>query len=462
MSYPDDTGAQDMGVGSTASLVELEVDDLAGGGRGVARREGRVWFIDGAVPGDRVMVEPVRSRARYVEGRARTILRPSPARREPPCPLQSRCGGCPWMVLAEPDQREWKRRLLIEALARIGATREVEVESIQAAPAGLGYRNRVELTLGRDALGQPALGLHVRGPELALVDVQRCLLQAEPANAVLATARAVLLEHGELFAQPGDEQFRLVLRSSRSTGEILVAIREAARRFPRTLALTLAELLTRQHEEIRGVVILESAPGRRGGTRALPILGRDWIEERVAGTTYQLPAASFIQVNTEMADVMTSLVVECAGPLEGARALDLYGGVGVHGMALARRGARVIVCDADGQALACGREAVLREGLHGVRFRHADVLAFLREPGGTRWDVVVANPPRTGLGAGVAEAITARGPERLVLVSCDPATLARDVARLKRAGYRLERVIPVDLFPQTAHVEAICSMTSGG
>ena len=194
------------------------------------------------------------------------------------------------------------------------------------------------------------------------------------------------------------------------------------------------------------------------------LAGRDWIEERIAGTRLRLPVASFLQVSTAGAQELVRLVSELAGDVGSAKIVELYGGSGLFSMELIRRGAlSAIVCEADPGAIAAGREAVSEAGLGGIEFVRDDVRSFVAERE-TRGDVdlVVANPPRTGLGKGVAQLLRSWACARVILVSCDPPTLARDLKGLAAAGaYRVERIVPVDLFPQTAHVETAVLLTSG-
>jgi len=459
-----DGKAQDMGVEpqDQSGEVELEVTSLAAGGRGVARHAGLVWFLEGVVPGDRVLARARRLHARHVEGRLLALIEPSPRRRAPPCPLAGTCGGCPWMGLGETDQRSFKRRLVQDAIDRIAAVR-LEVEEPIPSPEALGYRNRLELTLGRDAQGRPALGLHPVDPEArGLVDVGRCLVQREPANRVLDTLRAHLLGRAEewIDAAPRGDPFRVLLRASALTGEVLVVVRETVRPFPGITDLVAA--LARAHPELVGVVRLRARPGRRGGARATAVWGRDWIRERIGSTIFRLPAASFVQANPTAAERLLDLVRELCGPVAGLSLLELYGGVGSFGLELARQGASVTVCEADPAAVRCGEAAAREAGRATVRFVRSDVSRFLSQaPSAGAFDLVLANPPRTGLGRGVAAAIAGLAPRRIVLVSCDPATLARDLRQLSRAGWIPRRAVPVDLFPQTAHIETVVALERG-
>jgi 23S rRNA (uracil1939-C5)-methyltransferase len=459
MSAQDIDRPQDMGVND---IRTVEISGLAAGGRGVARREGQVWFVAGGLPGDVLEAQVLRLRRRAVDARLVQLVRGSALRREPPCPFQARCGGCPWMALDEPEQLRFKRQLVADALARIGGLKGIEIEAVRPASRVLGYRNRVEFTLGRDPAGEAVLGLH-QGEQIGpgLLDIPTCALLHDDANRVLETARRVVLGAADRWseARDGEEPYRLLLRRSDLSGEMVVVIREAGRPFP--VAVELAEALASRHPEVVGVVRVIARPGARGGARLVPVWGRTWIAERVGALTLRLPASSFLQVHAEMREVLLQTVVESAGPQAGHEILDLYGGLGVFGLGLAAHGARVAICEADAQAVACGREAAAEQGLsEAVRFRCADVRLFLEERARSRApvDLVVANPPRTGLGRGVVEALARVGPRRLVLVSCDPPTLARDLRGLGQRGLRVERVVPIDMFPQTAHVEVVATL----
>jgi 23S rRNA (uracil1939-C5)-methyltransferase len=366
------------------------------------------------------------------------------------------------MTLEEPLQRRWKATLVHDALRRIGQNR-VPVEEVRAPSPPLGYRNKVELSLGRDRGGRPAIGFHLADPTVrGLVDVDLCPLQTEAANRILATARDFLLPRagrGKGWSAGRGDSPRLVLRSSRATGKVLVALRETTEPFPDAEAL--AERLDGAHPELAGVVRIRARSGRRGGARILPLRGRTWLSERIGGVSYRLPAGTFVQVNLDAGEMLLDLVCAGAGRVQGRSAVELYGGVGVFAMALASRGARVTVCEADVEAVRCGRRAARSSQTGNVAFVHSDVTAFVRArlQEGARSDVVVANPPRSGLGARLPEQIARLEARRVVLVSCDPATLARDTRRLVAAGFSAERAVPVDVFPQTAHVETVLSLT---
>jgi 23S rRNA (uracil1939-C5)-methyltransferase len=441
--------------------VQVEVTSLANGGRGVARLDGKVWMVDGAIPGDRVLAEATRERPRLVEAHTVRILNRSALRREPVCTVQGACGGCPWMVLPEASQREWKGRVVRDALERIARLQDPPVEQVVPSPEDLAYRGKAEFSIGSDDGGRTLVGFRHRHDPDRLVDVAECPVIPAAANRVLREVRLQLGAPGDggTVGRAGARGRRLVLRHSTRDGGVLVIFRGQGREWAG--ARKQMERLARL-PEVAGVVALTGVPGRRGGVRSRLLAGRDHLVEELGGTLFKVPAATFFQVNPAAAAVLLDRVVEMAGPIaNGDPILDVYGGVGVFAWALAAKGARATVCEADPYAVAVGREAVGCP--HQPTFVCDDVGRFLGGGGLLQTPrLLVANPPRTGFGPGVAGRIAALGAERIVLVSCDPGTLARDLKPLLDAGYRLQRVVPVDLFPQTAHVETVSLLTMPG
>jgi 23S rRNA (uracil-5-)-methyltransferase RumA len=362
------------------------------------------------------------------------------------------------MKLSYSGQLAWKRQLVVDSLSRIGRL-TAGVEPVRPSPSQFGYRNKMEFTLGRDASGRPCVGLHSEaGP---VVDVASCPVQTKLANRVLASAREFLLDGrctpaGVFEARP--EPHRLVLRVGADGATCLVLLRVTGTRLAEDAAL--ASHLVARHPEIVGVVRFRARPGQRGGGVTETLTGRNWLEEKVAGLTVRVPAGSFFQVNPSLIAELIDCVATACSPKAGVRALDIYGGIGLHGLALARGGAHVTICEADPTAVRAGRAAARANGIHNVTYVRADAREFLERTAreGLRPEIIVANPPRTGLGAQVVRALGRLRAQTLVLVSCDPATLARDLRGLIDVGHRVTHVMPFDLFPQTPHVETVCRL----
>jgi 23S rRNA (uracil1939-C5)-methyltransferase len=413
-------------------------------------------MVAGAVPGDEVEARVVNDRGRFVEAVMQRLVQPSPSRRETPCPIQSECGGCPLMAVDEASQRSAKRQFVIDALRRIGRLPEdLPVDEVVAAPAALAYRNKIELSFGRDDAERPVLGYHRLGRGSALVDVEDCAIADPRLGPVLAAVRSFFLD-GPGASEPAighaSQPLRVVLRASGARDERIVALLGAAGPF--ASAREFARVAADADPGLVGVVRLLSSGKRRGGVTVETIAGRAWIGDELHGIGFRVPAGTFLQVHSAAAELLGAQILEHAG--SPRRVIELYGGIGALGLALARRGARTWVVDADPAAIACGIEAAHAQRLTNATFERADVLAFLAaRRSGVAPDLVIADPPRTGLGRGVAERVAALGAAAIAMISSDPATLARDLAVLAAGGYEIERITPFDLFPQTAHVEAV-------
>ncbi len=485
------------------------IERLAHGGAGVARHRGQVVFVPGGLPGDRVRVELVARRARHLEGRLAELLEPSPARVEPACPYAGRCGGCQWLALAPAAQEAARVELLRDALVRIGRLEppaEIPVVSARPTPAAgpgtgpacdrpapesLGYRRRIEVALGPL---QPASGAAARGVEErpgrrpvgfraagshAVVDVARCVVAAGPLNDALAALRRAVAAGrvpppvAEIELAVGDDPARLV------------ATARLDRPLPAAAAARLADRLWAAWPGLAGLRI-EPPRGSRRAAAPAQERGEPWIRFAVPGPAGQpvpleAPAGVFVQVNAAVSNRLVEAVTAALAPAPGRRLLDLFCGVGTFALPLAAAGAEVLGFDTDGRAIEAARRTAARLGLAGARFRQIDAaegLAWYRAEGGgsagagqsrpraaagpgsraASPDGVVLDPPRAGAGPVVVDRLADLAPGVIAYVSCEPTTLARDLARLVARGYRLERLTLFDMFPQTAHLEALACL----
>jgi 23S rRNA (uracil1939-C5)-methyltransferase len=438
--------------------LELTVDSLAFGGAGVARLNGYVVFVAGAVPGDRVRAVVGKSKRAYAEARAVELLHPSPERVEP----RADHPGAPWQVLPYERQLEVKQAQVADALDRIGHLRGYALEPIIPARDQWRYRNKLEYSFGADAGGRLICGFHAPGRWDEIVEVTDCLLASEPSNA--ARERVVDWCRAEGLTpydrRTGEGLLRnLVVREARTTGQLqvrLVVSRGALDTDGLAAAAQPCEgiLLTR---------IDSVAEVTQGGETEL-LAGTAVLEEQIGGMLMRISPEAFFQTNTEMAELLYRQAIEYA-QLNGAeRAYDLYCGIGTIALQLAPRVAEVwgleIVEEAIADAIANAR---LNE-VTNARFFAGDVRLAMRElvERAGRPDVVVVDPPRAGLSQKVVRRIIEAGPRRLVYVSCNPTTLAPNAAQLVEAGYELVAVRPVDMFPQTPHIECVAELVKSG
>ena len=435
----------------------LRIERMGNGAEAVGRlASGKTVFVAGGAPGDAVRVEVVEEKASFARARIVAVEEPSLQRVEPCCPQGDACGGCPWQHLSYEAQLEAKRANVVGALvhtARLEAVRAEDlVRPCLPSKRQWGYRNKLELGAARAENGEFLLGFHREGThEIATPAV--CPLAHD------AVAKAPKALRGALrFAQGSADLgiFRVGVRHSVRTRETEIALWTKPGAFPRAhVAKTLKSAL-----KATSIVRVLADPGRARKIKGVETLdGKGCWGEELADARFLTSAPSFFQVNTAQAEKLAAEVVEGLGGrmgeegpegLDGLLVADLYAGGGTFSVPLARAGADVIAIEAAGSSVRDLRRNAEMNGVD-IEVVGGDAARELPELGGL--DALVVDPPRAGLADGVAESIAEAAPARVAYVSCNPATWARDVARFEQNGYRLARAQPVDLFPQTHHVE---------
>ncbi|MEN8233815.1 MAG: class I SAM-dependent RNA methyltransferase [Actinomycetota bacterium] len=396
-------------------MAQLTIDSIAHGGEGVGRIEGKAHFVAGAMPGERVEIEIVTEKRRWARGRLVDIVEASPDRVEPPCPAYPICGGCTWQHAAYEQQLQWKLEVVAGQLAHVGGLDDIEVRPTIAPGSAFGYRNRMDFSVFD---GRPALHEHHSD---RLVPLDGCPL-----------LRPELTERFENLGDLSGVK-KVILRTGVATRDALVLI----------------EGKTPDHAEGWDASVVHRS---RDGLRT--IKGRPWFEEEVGGVRFRVPAASFFQVNTAGAEELVRLVTAAAAATDDDVLLDGYAGVGLFAATVGRSAGRVITIDTGRSAY----RAVTGNLERAIPGKFRSLLGSFERLAPTlddSWSVAIVDPPRAGLGSAGVEAVTGPNPRTIVLISCDPASLGRDAGLLRGAGYDLEWVQPVDLFPQTYHVETV-------
>jgi 23S rRNA (uracil1939-C5)-methyltransferase len=431
--------------------LELRIDTLAFGGAGVARAEGYVVFVRDAVPGDRVLARIGKSKRAYAEAQVVELLEPSPERIAP----RAAHPGAPWQVLPYERQLEIKQEQVQDALHRLGRLSGFTLEPIVAAEQPWRYRNKLEYSFGRGASGELVCGFHAPGGWEEIVAIEDCLLASEAGNRVreqvLAWGRREGLEPYDRRSGRGLLR-NLVVREGRRTGQLQARLVTSPGSIDR-------ESLTGAVEGLAGLLWTRTASvaeSTRGGETEL-LAGVEMIEEELAGLRIAISPEAFFQTNTEMAERLYRLAAEYAGLSGFERLYDLYCGIGTIGLVLAPRAAEVWGLELVEPAIADAIANAKRNEIDNVRFFAGDVRLALRElvERAGRPDVLVVDPPRSGLSPRIVRRIIEASPKRIVYVSCNPTTLAPNAAQLGEAGYALRRVRPVDMFPQTPHIECV-------
>ena len=438
-------------------IYRAHIDGYSSEGLGIARIDGQVVFVHGAVRGETcdVLVMKVLKNAAF--GKIAALAEPSPARRQPDCPYYGRCGGCDFRHMSYEEELWAKRARVQDALTRIGGA-EVTVEEILGAEQPLHYRNKSIYPIS------PAgeVGFY-RARSHQVVHVEHCLIQKPEADALAQAVRDYI---ARFRVEPYNEATgrgllrHLYVRTS-CRGESLACLLVNGSRLPHEQELV--DMLRAAAPGVCGVVLGENT--RRGnailGNRYRTLWGRDYLTDTLCGLELRLSVPSFYQVNHDQAQRLYEKALEYAGLTGRELAVDLYCGAGTITQVLARRARHVIGGEIVPEAIRDAEDSARRNGVENVEFLCGDasrLAAELRQRG-LRPDVICVDPPRKGLAPDVVEAAASMTPGRIVYVSCDPATLARDVARFAPLGYRPVRVCAVDLFPGTAHVETVCLLS---
>lgn len=409
-------------------------------------QDGRVIFIPGALPGELVGTEVVFIKKNYALGRLVRVREASPDRVLPPCPETASCGGCDLQHMDYRAQLHWKRRLVIDALQRLGHLGDIRVLPVLGMVNPWGYRNKVRLHVYRKRLGFYSPGTHDLAPLSCCPVLPAGLLEAARAIARSLPGLPPGLQH-------------VTLRQGLATGELLVVLEaQPGWQGGRELAGELAG----RFPELVGVVSLAGGGRNRrgpedfaGGCRSFTLYGRDYLEERLGDLRFHISATTFFQVNSAQAEVLYKQAATFAGLRAGEEVLDAYCGSGAIALWLSRRARRVTGVEVVPEAVYDARRNAIINNLANVRFRTgaAEVVLPRLAGKGCRPEVIILDPPRAGCDRRVLAAVATMGPRRLVYVSCNPATLARDLAYLREAGFTPGPVQPVDMFPHTHHIE---------
>ena len=435
------------------SVYTAVIDGYSSEGLGIARVNGAVVFVPHAVRGEEIDLRITKVMKTSCAGEIVKIHNPSPERMEPECPYAGKCGGCAYRHLTYPEELWAKRQRVQDALTRIGGL-DLTVEEILGAKNPEHYRNKSQYPVGADgSIGFFQARTH------KVVPIRRCLIQTEAAD---RTAQAVgeWMRRYKISAYDettGKGLVRHVCVRVNRKGESLCCVVVNGNKVPREPEL--AAYVTTAVPHTVGVLLNSNT--RRGnvvlGDKYRTLFGRNYLMDTLCGLEFKLSMPSFYQVNRDQAEVLYGKALEFAGLTGNETVLDLYCGIGTITLCLAKAAKRVIGAEIVPPAIRDAKENALRNHIENAEFfcgDAADIAAKL-ESDGLRPDVVTVDPPRKGLAPEVIASVAAMGPEKVVYVSCDPATLGRDVKIFREFGYEAKRAAAVDMFPGTAHVETV-------
>jgi 23S rRNA (uracil1939-C5)-methyltransferase len=454
--------------------LELDISGIAFGGRGIAKIDGLTVFVDQAIPMDRVFTRIVKRKKQYAEARTETIIQPSPFRIKAPCIYSGFCGGCKWQFLTYDKQLEYKRQHVKDAIERIGMIRDVPVHPAIPSDKIFEYRNKMEFScsdrrwLLPDEMDTPdvdrdfALGLHVPGTFYKVIDTLACLLQPELGNRILDDVRRFIRTSGApvygLRSHTGFWRF-VMLRHSETYDQWMVNIITAVEN--RNIVEPLASQLMDTYPQIISVVnnITSRKAAVAVGEYEILLSGSGVIRDTIAEFEFEISANSFFQTNTLGARRLYETVLRYADLSGKETVVDLYSGTGVIAIFLSGSAKTVMGMEIAESAVKDAVNNCRINGISNCRFILGDINKGIAELTAAA-DVMIIDPPRAGMHKDVVRRILESAPEKIVYVSCNPATMARDFGLLKER-YRVLEVQPVDMFPHTYHIESVAKLALG-
>lgn len=439
--------------------IELEITATGSQGEGIGRHNGLAIFVPAAAEGDKITAHIVKVQKNLAYARIAEIIEPSPERTDADCAVFPQCGGCNFRHINYEAECRIKRTRVADAMHRIGGL-EIEPERFIACDSPERYRNKAQLPCQCDSSGEIHFGFYA-GRSHRVVECPDCKLQPKEFEAIIAAVKRYMKISG---AQAYDERSgkglvrHLYMRRSRSSGEIMVCIVANGTKLPREDLLT--AMLREASPDISGILINVNTAMTNVilGTKCRTIWGSEYIYDHLLGVKFRISPLSFFQVNPQQAERLYAAAAEYAGLKGEETVLDMYCGAGTIGLTMASKCKNLIGAEIVPEAIEDAKINAQLNNITNAEFICADAAkaAETLAGRGLRPDVVVLDPPRKGCEASVLHTIAEMSPERIVYVSCDPATLARDAKILTDLGYTADRLTAVDMFPKAAHIESVC------
>ena len=448
---------------------EVNITGYAHDGAGVGRINGQVIFVPGTLAGEKVYVEIKGERKGILRGSVKEVLSAAKERQTPICGIYARCGGCQLQHVSYPAQLKIKENIVRQALERIGGFKDIPVQPVLGMENPWGYRNKGHFQVGYDRReNRVKLGFFEEGSHSLAQESCRHLFSPRVTSLLefleeLLTAFQVKV--AETKARTLDSGLRhILIRESKANGEILVVFVYSGKYCEKTKDIS--REISRKYPEVVGVCQSENKrkSGLVLGNKVEIIWGQDWLEDKIGSFTFRISPASFFQINSIQTAVLYEHVLRYSALSGAEEVVDAYCGMGTISLFLAQKAKKVTGLEIVPEAINDARKNAERNGIGNVEFRQGKAEKILPEmvAQGKRPEVVIVDPPRKGCDRELLEAIIKAKPQRVVYVSCNPSTLARDVRILADCGYLVREIQPVDMFPQTHHVECVIMMTNSG
>ena len=445
-------------------LAEVVIQDMTENGEGIGKLDGYTLFIKDTVIGDRVLVKIIKAKKTYGYARLMEILTPSADRTEPRCPAAGPCGGCQLQSMTYEAQLAFKRKKVEDHLRRIGGFSDITVEPVIGMKEPWCYRNKAQFPVGRDRDGKIRIGFYA-GRTHSIIETERYYLGRPVNEQVLAIVRTWMNRQKIV---PYDETTgkglirHVLIREGRATGQVMVCLVINGKKLPA------AEMLVQELKDIPGMTSISYNINMEQtnvilGRQVVTLWGEDTIEDQIGGISFRISPLSFYQVNPEQTERLYGKALEFAGLTGGENVWDLYCGIGTISLFLAQKAGKIHGVEIIPAAIENARENAERNGFTNTEFfvgKAEEVLPQWYREHGEKADVIVVDPPRKGCDPALLDVMLQMDPERIVYVSCDSATLARDLKILTGENrYQIKTIQPVDMFPQSVHVETVCLLS---
>ena len=434
------------------------IEDLTHDGNGVAKIDGYPLFIQGALPGETVEVHVLKTLKNYGFAKVIEILKKSPERVDATCQYFAQCGGCQLQHLSYEGQLKWKQNMVANVMKRLGKI-DAPVHPVKGMEEPWNYRNKSQIPFAQNEAGETVAGFY-KTKSHAIVDMDRCLIQTGEADTMMGDLKGELVALG---IRPYDEKSHqgmlrhVVVRKARATGEVMIVVVTKSKKLPQAAALV---------EKLRELVpnvtsIVQNVNSEKTnvifGDETLTLWGKDTIEDTIGNVRFEISARSFYQVNPIQTEVLYKQALDYAQLTGKERVIDAYCGIGSISLFLAQQAGQVMGVEIVEEAIEDAKRNAELNGLTNTYFEAGPaeevIPRWYKE--GKEADVLVVDPPRKGCDEALLNTIIEQKPKRIVYVSCNPATLARDLRILEDGGYKTQEVQPVDMFPHTTHCEAV-------
>ena len=438
--------------------LNVYVEDLTHDGSGVAKVDGYPLFIPGALPGEEAEIQVMKTMKRYGFAKLLNVTKESPDRAEPPCHVFWECGGCQLQHLSYEAQLRQKQKTVRDVMERIGKIPHVPVHPVKGMDDPWRYRNKSQIPFSeRD--GEVVSGFY-RSRTHHIVDTDVCIIQGEEADEIMSTLKHEMHSMG---IEAYDERTHrgmlrhLIVRKARATGELMVVLVTRSKKFPQKDAAI--ELIKRVVPEVTSIMqnVNSEKTNVIFGNKTILLYGKPFIVDTIGDIKFEISARSFYQVNSEQTQVLYGQALEYAQLTGNETVIDAYCGIGTISLFLAQNAKEVYGVEIVPQAIEDAKRNAELNGIENAHFEAGPAEEVIPKwyAEGKRFDVLVVDPPRKGCDEKLLDTILEYKPKRIVYVSCDPATLARDLRILEDGGYRTQEVQPVDMFPHSSHVECV-------